>query len=68
MNEIEVPEGMKLANGYIYKVYFEVGRSTVPDSEVAQALAALGVVKVQKITDGGVNVVVTPNTNTKENA
>lgn len=68
MNEAEIPEGMALANGHIYKVYFDVDAIRPDDKQVARALAVLGAVKIEHITDGGVNVVVTPTINTKENA
>lgn len=67
MSELEVPDGKVLADGHIYKVYFTPG-TTQSDEALAMALEALGVVKIQHITDGGTNVVVTPNINTKENA
>lgn len=60
MNEIEIPDGKVLANGHIYKIYFAVGVETPDDKVIANALAALGAVKIQHVTDGGAGVAVTP--------
>ncbi|AWY05890.1 hypothetical protein SEA_TANDEM_67 [Microbacterium phage Tandem] len=61
-------EGKVVANGHIYKLYFGENDKRATDLQLARALQALGVVKIEHITDGGVNVVVTPTINTKENA
>ena len=61
-------QGKVLANGHIYKLYFDVDSKQVEDAVLANTLAQLGIVKIQHITDGGVNVAVTPTINTKENA
>lgn len=67
MTGLELPEGKALANGHIYKLYFVPGEQRPTDIQIARALQPLGAVKIEHITDGGTNVVVTP-TITKENA
>lgn len=61
-------EGKVVANGHIYKIYFGEQDQRATDLQLARALKALGVAKIEHITDGGVNVVVTPTINAKENA
>lgn len=51
-------DGKRFANGSVWKLYFE--GDTPPDVDVARALASLGAVKTQKITDGAVGARVTP--------
>lgn len=68
IREFAASEGKVVANGHIYKIYFAEGQKRVGDEIIAQALQSLGAVKIEHITDGGVNVVVTPTINTKENA
>lgn len=68
IREFAAAEGKVVANGHIYKIYFGEQDQQATDLQLARALQALGVVKVEHITDGGVNVVVTPTINTKENA
>lgn len=69
MSEFESPEvpGKVLANGHIYKVYFVAGEERPTDIQIARALQPLGAVKIEHITDGGTNAIVTP-TIKKENA
>lgn len=68
IREFAKSEGKVVANGHIYKIYFGETDERATDLLIARALQNLGVVKVEHITDGGTNVVVTPNIETKENA
>lgn len=67
MNETPEIPGKVLASGHIYKVYFVAGEDRPTDIQIARALDALGAVKIEHITDGGTNALVTP-TIKKENA
>lgn len=68
IREFAKSQGKVVAHGHIYKIYFGEADERASDLQVARALNALGVVKVEHITEGGVNVAVTPNINEKENA
>lgn len=68
IREFAASEGKVVANGHIYKVYFGEQDKQATDLQMARALQSLGVVKINHVTDGGTNVVVTPNIKTKENA
>ena len=52
-------QGKVLSNGHIYKIYFDVDSERAADEVIANALAILGVTKIQHVTDGGTNVAVT---------
>lgn len=68
IREFAESEGKVVANGHVYKVYFGEQDKRATDLQMARALQALGVAKIEHVTEGGVNIIVTPNINKKENA
>ena len=61
-------QGKVLANGHVYKLYFGVDVKRPDDKALASALASLGAVKIQHVSEGGKNAIITPTIDTKENA
>ena len=61
-------QGKVLANGHVYKLYFGVDAKRPDDKALASALASLGAVKIQHVSEGGKNAIITPTINTKEHA
>lgn len=68
LEQFAAEQGKVLANGHIYKIYFATDVKRPDDKVIANALADLGAVKIQHASEGGINAVVTPTINAKENA